>query len=197
MNQINRPDWNNIRIEPKEHIYELYHENSKKASLKSMINAAESWKKELVAFTPNGISNSSIEYIEAYLNGLYHAFDQIHNINPIELWIHLPDRLGTDAGLYHMDHELNLRKISEHVCSELHQTEISLLFTGLFEKVTNPLGERGYRQALIRCGQIIQNIQNSCEQQIFLYDNYIDFHVEEYLIIDGVHHSLIEVYTLK
>ena len=193
-------NWEKIRIEDKDRLYELYHENSKRtihSSLELKPRKNKSWQESLKPFIPSPRSYPfQIKTLNDRLK-LGKIFIHIEGIIPIEVWLHIPENNDIESGLYHYSHEGLASLINNELSEHLHPSDISIIFTCIFEKMTTPFEERGYRRALIKCGQILQNMSTYHNRSMLIYEDYSDYDIEEYMMIDGVYHSLIEVYTMN
>lgn len=198
--------WEKIRLRQNESgLAELYHENTKR----SKYSSDPMTKKDLLEwadnthhciplpYKPDGSINLLNEQY-SFAKIITTAFKHLNiTICPIELFIHIPIQESGLLGLYHYDKEQSLHLLSKETTIGLDPIRSSILLTCTFEKVVVPYGERGYRKALMNCGQIIQNMNLSPGCSLTIDETYSDYEIEEYLNIDGVNHSIIEVILIN
>lgn len=188
--------WNNIRIKKNESLQELFHENSKRIrAIDNNINESD-LSEHVESYIPASLNEEISKEIETPIHRIFkNAFDHIDGINPIELFIYIPQENRTQ-GLFHLSHDYKLRMIKKSLCTSIKHDKALVMFTAQPRKLTQIYGERGYRLTLIKTGQIIQNLIANSKIKLELFTGYSDFDLEEYLGIDGVVHTLIETYSI-
>jgi len=148
------------------------------------------------------------EGTEATANRIMRTVPSGGALFPIDLYVHIRNVKGLNAGLYHFDpvkHELSVLRegdqieaLTQHFPQKnlLKDTSVQIFIVGMFERSTFKYGETGYRFTFIEAGHIGQNV--SLASEIFnlatvCVGGYYGATLDRYLGFDGVNQSVIYV----
>ena len=199
-------DWNNLLLPQKDELWEIYHLNSKLTDFdfstndnpeKQPFDSPIFASKIVESIAPsNDIKTSPVyEQLLDLCNSSWIFLDD--NSAHLSVLIHHPK-----TGLYHyVRPENKLKRLNSDIISDALSTKnISILVLSFISALIKYQGERGYRNAILDSGRLVQNITNSAHQRgitVEIVHEFNDFEIEDHIGIDGMHHSLVSVLNLS